>query len=153
MLENIYSWEFDDTKNRSALWYIIAFSIVLWLSIWWFFTQQYGLSFIVLLISGLVYFVENNSEDNIQVQITEKWIIISWTFYNFSSIESYLIVYKSENPIFLRLNLNKKWIKTIDIKINNEIFNDINKFLYEYIKEEPKTEITFTEKIIQFFKL
>jgi hypothetical protein len=33
-------------------------------------TKQYGMSFIVLLIAGLVYFIENNSDEEINVIIT-----------------------------------------------------------------------------------
>jgi len=72
----LYSWKFDDKKNRSQLWYIIAFSVVIWLAVWWFLTKQYGMSFIILLLSGLILFVENNSEDSVEVQISDMWIYI-----------------------------------------------------------------------------
>ena len=78
MSKVIYEWEFDDNKNRWTLWYIIALSIVLWLSIWWFFTKQYWMSFIILLIAWLVYFVENNSSDEIKVEILDLWINVNY---------------------------------------------------------------------------
>lgn len=153
MSENIYSWEFEDNKNRSSLWYIIALSIVLWLSIWWFFTKQYWMSFIILLIAGLVYFVENNSEDVVEVSINELWVKIAWLFYDFKSIESFWIVYKWEEAILLRLNLNKRWIRNIDVKVDNNIVNDIKMTLWNYIEETPKIELSFSEKMIQLLKL
>lgn len=153
MSENIYSWEFEDNKNRWPLWYIIALSIVIWLSIWWFLTKQYAMSFIVLLIAWLVYFVENNSEDIIKVEILEAWIKISWTFYEFSNIESFLIVYKEDEAKLLRLNLNKKWLKIINLIIDNSVVNDIKSVLLNNIKEEPKMELTFSEKLIEILKL
>ena len=153
MSENNFSWEFDDTKNRGSLWYIIALSIVIWLSIWWFFTKQYWMSFIILLIAWLVYFVENNSSNIIKVEITNLWIYIAWTFYDFSSLDSFVIVYKWEIPILLRLNLNKKWLRTIDVKIGNDIINDVKWILSDYVEEKPKIEFTFSEKVIQLLKL
>lgn len=153
MSENIYSWEFDDNKNRWTLWYIIALSFVIWISIWWFFTKQYWMSFIVLLIAWLVYFVENNSEDLVKVIITNLWVKIAWVFYDFTGIESFWIVYKWEDPILLRLNLNKKWLRNIDVKIDSTIVKDIKNVLLDYIKEIPKIELTFSEKMIKLLKL
>ena len=81
MSENIYSWEFNDKKNRSQMWYIIAISVVIWSTIWWFLTYQYWFSFIVLLIWWLYYFNENNSIDIVKVEITNIWIKINSLFY------------------------------------------------------------------------
>ena len=55
------------------------------------------MSFIILLISWLVYFVENNSEDEIQVQITEQGLYISNTFYDYSSIKKYSVWYQNDS--------------------------------------------------------
>lgn len=153
MSEYIYEWEFDDTKDRWTLWYVIALSVVIWLSIWWFFTKQYWMSFIVLLIAWLAYFVENNSEDIIKVQINNLWIKISETFYNYSHISSYAIIYRWEEAELLRLFLNKKWIKSIDVKINNNIVDNIRNAINNNLNEEAKIELTFLEKIIQILKL
>jgi hypothetical protein len=153
MSEYIYTWEFDDTKNRSTLWYVIALSIVLWLSIWWFITKQYGMSFIVLLIAGLVYFVENNSDDRVEVKISNIWVKIANTFYDFNTIESYWIVYKWEEAKILRFFLKKKWIKNIDVQINNKIITDIINALDNNVVEVPRIDLTFSEKLIQLLKL
>lgn len=153
MSKNLYSWEFNDKKNRSQLWYIIAISIVIWSSIWWFFTSQYWFSFIILLIWWLYYFNENNSIDIVQVQISDIWININSVFYDYSSIKSFSIVYKWENPFLLRLNLNKKGLRYIDIHINRENLINIKSFLPEYLNETDKTELTFAEKMISLLKL
>ncbi len=153
MSEYIYEWEFDDTKERWTLWYVIALSIVIWLSIWWFFTKQYWMSFIVLLIAWLVYFVDNNSEDNIEVKINDLWIKISETFYNYTNINSYAFIYRWQDAEFLRLFLNKKWIKNIDVKINNNNVDAIKNAIAGNIIEDAKIELTFIEKVIQMLKL
>lgn len=153
MSENIYTWEFNDKRDRWTLWYIIALSIVIWLSVWWFFTKQYWMSFIVLLIAWLAYFIENNSSDYVEVKITNLWIKIAWIFYDFKSIESFWIVYEWDKPILLRFNINKTWLKNIDIKIDNNIINDIKNILLNNIKEIPQIELTSIEKIIKKLKL
>ena len=153
MTEYIYSWKFDDKRNRWALWYTIALSIVIWLSVWGFFTKQYWMSFIVLLIAWLVYFVENNSEDIIEVKINELGIKIDKTFYDFTSIKSFWIVYKWEEASLIRLNLNKRWLRNIDLKLNWEIAKELKDILVNYIEELPKIELSASEKIINLLKL
>lgn len=149
----IYSWKFNDNKNRWPIWYTTAISIVLWLTIWWFFTKQYWMSFIILLIAWLVYFVENNSEDTVEVFLSDLWIKIDDWFYDYSKIDSYWFIYEWENSVLLRLHLNAKWLKVIDIKVDNEITSDLKNILLEYINENPKSELTFSEKLINLLKL
>lgn len=153
MSTNIYSWEFNDKKNRWQLWYIIAISVVIWSTIWWFFTKQYWFSFIILLIWWLYYFNENNSLDTIKVDISDIWMKINWKFYDYSSIQSFWIVYKWENPILLRLNLNKKGLRYIDVQISRNNMTEIKWILSEYIEESAKIELTFSEKMINLLKL
>lgn len=153
MSEKIYSWKFNDTKNRWKMWYIIAISIVIWSTVWWFFTKQYWLSFIILLIAWLYYFVENNSVDTVEVQILDSWIKIDWVFYDYSSINSYWFIYKSEEPILLRIYLNKKWLRFIDVKINRQNTSNIRSAFSNNIEEDEKIELTFSEKMINLLKL
>ncbi len=149
----LYSWAFEDKKNRGSLWYIIALSIVIWLTIWWFLTKQYWMSFIILLIAWISYFVENNSEDVINVEINELWIKIWNSFYDYSKISSFYYVYNWDKAIFLRLKINKKWVKIIDLNINNNIVKELKNILPNFIEEDSKWELSFIEKIIKILKL
>lgn len=153
MINDIYSWKFEDKKDRSQLWYIIALSIVIWLAIWWFLTKQYGMSFIVLLIAWLVFFVENNSEDEIEVKITDLWIYIWESFYDYNWIQGFSIWYLWDSAEILRLYLSKKWIAVLDLKVNNNIITDIQNTLSQFIEDSGKVELTSTDKLIRFLKL
>jgi len=153
MEESIYTWTFSSKKHRWTSWYIIAFSLVIWLVIWWFLTKQYWMSFIILLISWLMFFVENNSDDDIVVKINELWIKTWDTFYDFSRIDSYSFIYSGENAIYLRLNLNKKWLKNIDLIVDNKITRELNNILPSLLEENPKWELTLWERIITLLKL
>lgn len=153
MANTIYEWNFSDTKNRGKLWYIIAISVVLGLAIWWIFTKQYWLSFIVFLIAWISFFIENNSAEIVEINITELWIEIWDYFYDFSAINNFSFIYKWSEAILIRLDLNKKWIKRIDLKINNEICSDLKKILPNYIEEVKWWELSSSEKIINLLKL
>ena len=101
--EIIYNWEFDDKKNRWSMWYIIAFSIIIGIVIWWFLTMQYWMSFIVLLIAWVSFYIENNSDDKVEITLSTLWIKIWNSFYDYSKILSFSIIYNQENAMYLRL--------------------------------------------------
>ncbi|QFR39691.1 hypothetical protein A9Q91_05720 [Candidatus Gracilibacteria bacterium 28_42_T64] len=153
MTDIYYSWKFEDKKNRSSLWYVIALSIVIGLIIWGFLTKQYGMSFIVLLIAGITYFIENNSDDEIEVLIGELGVKIGGSFYEYSRINSYSMIYNGENALLLRLNMNKQGLRNIDLMVNNDIATQLNKILPSLLEENPKGELSLSEKIIHLLKL
>jgi hypothetical protein len=149
----IYSWEFPDVKERWQLWYIIVLSIIIWLVIWWFITKQYWMSFIILLLSWLVFYIENNSEDEIFVEISDLGVKVWLSFYDYSKIDSYTFIYEWENAILLRLILQKKWIRIIDLKIDNTVALELKEILPEFIKENKKEDFSFSDKMIRILKL
>lgn len=152
-MNNIYTWEYDDSKDRWPYWYIIALSIIVWIVIWWFITWQYWMSFVVLFVSGLFYYIENNSEDNIEIILTDLWFQIWKNFYEYAKIEKYTFIYEGDIPVLLRLVVNKASLKNIDLKIDKEIFYELKDILPNYIQEDAKWELTFMEKLIHKLKL
>lgn len=149
----LFSWSFENTKERSILWYIIAFSLAWGLIIFWFLTKQYGMSVVLLLITGIYFFLENNSDDTIAVHITNLGIMIQSNFYDYSRIQSFCFIYDGSNAIYLKLNIKKSWIKSINIRVDNDIVWNIRPILKWYIEENWKIEITLLEKLIHILKL
>lgn len=147
------TWTFEDNKNRGPLWYIIAFSIAIWLCIWWFLTKQYWMSFIVLLITWLTYYIDINSDDTIQVKVSTIGIHIWEAFYEYPKIHSFTIIYIDEQPIYLRLFLKKRWLNKTDIFINETIAAQLLEILPNYIQENDRWQMTNSEKIINKLKL
>ena len=149
----IYTWNFNTSHNRGSFWYIIALSIVIALVIWWFLTKQYGLSFILLLLTWISDFIENNSDDHVQVDITDIGIKIGEAFYDFSSISAYLFLYEWEHARILRLQLNKRGLRNIDLKVDNTIVSELKPILSSYLNEDPQEDFSNIDKLIKFLKL
>lgn len=149
----LYSWDYEDTKDRSPIWYMVALSGAIGIVIWWFLTRQYGMSIVVMLAWGFFYFLENNAEDSLSIRITELWIWIQENFYDYSKIGGFSLVYSWENAVFLRLVIKKRGISILNIKVDNTIARDIRPILWNYIEENEKQEITFSEKIMHLLKL
>lgn len=152
-MDYIYAWKFDTTKNRWNLWYIIAFSILAWVVIWAFITTQYMLWFLAILMSWVYFFVENNSPENLEVYLTELWIKVDNSFYEYSSILYYTVIYSWENANILRLYLDKKITNILDLKIDNNIIIELNPILNNYIKENKNWWYSLIDKIVIFLKL
>lgn len=149
----IYNWNFSDEKNRWMMWWTLAIAIVIWIVAWWIFSGQYWLSIVFILAFWVMFFVENNSEKNINVEITNLWIKIWKEFYDFWKIENFSFIYNKENPVYLKIILNKRWIKTLILKVDNKICQDLKEILPNFIKEEKDSDLSFSEKLINFLKL
>ena len=149
----LYTWQYEDTKHRSPLWYIIALSIAIWLIIWWFLTSQYGMSIVIMLVVWFFYILENNSEDQVLVEITDLWIKVQGNFYDYSRIGWYSLVYYGEQALYLRLLIKKRGIGVLNLNIDNLVATNIRNILVNYIEENEKQEITLSERIIQLLKL
>lgn len=153
MENKIYEWNFSDEKNRSPFWYIIAISIIIWIVFWWIFSWQYGLSIVTILAFWVTFFVENNSQKDINVKISTLGIKISENFYDFWKIGSFSFLYQNSEAVFLKLNLKKRWFKSVNLKIDNKICEDLKNILPNFIEEEKDGELSFLDKIINFLKL
>lgn len=153
MSQILYSWSFSTKKDRSSMWYIIAFACVIWLAIWGFLSGQYGLSFIVILVAWVAFFVENNSSDDIDIQITDIGVKVWESFYDYSKVLSFSFLYEGDQARVLRLKINKKTLATLDLDVENSMVNTLKSILANYVKEDEKWEFSFTDKLIRVTKL
>lgn len=149
----IYSWNFSTEKNRWKAWFLIRATIMIAFVIWWFLSKVYMMSIAILLVSGIYFFSENNSDPQVSVEITDLWIKVSNSFFDFSKISSYSLIYENDNALLLRLKLIWKWFKILDLKIDNEIAKNLKAILPSYIAEDPKEDLSNIEKIIRLLKL
>ena len=151
--EIIFNWKFSNDKWRGPLWYTFALSVVLGLVIWWFMTKQYIMSFVIILISWVSFFLDNNSNEETIVNILPLWFQIDWNFYDYSKISSYKFFYKWTNPFLLRIYINKRWINYTDLKVDNDIVMSLKQILPNYLIESETWELTFVDKLIFLLKL
>ncbi len=152
-MENLYSFSFSTDKWRWKMWYIIALSVIIWLVIWWFLTRQYVMSFLIILISWISFFIDNNTPDQVNVDINSLWIKINNSFYDYPKIHSYTIIYDWWSAVLLRIALKKRWMKFLDLNIDNNIAYDLKQILPNFINEDENQELSFTDKLIKFLKL
>lgn len=149
----IYSWIFSTEKDRGTSWYLIAATVMIAFVIWGFVSKMYMMSVAILLVSGIYFFSENNSDPEVTVQISNLWIKVWNNFFDFSKISSYSFIYEDDKAVLLRLKLINKGFKIVDLKIDNDIALDLKAILPDFIREDPKEDFITTEKIIRLLKL
>jgi hypothetical protein len=150
----LYSWSFNSKKDRGSLWYIIVLSITVGLIIWWFLSKQYWMSFVIIILTWFIFYIENNSNDTININITNTWVKVDSNFYPFSNISSYTIIYEQDNAVLLRISIGSKlWVRNIDINIDNNIAPEVKGVLGNFLEENSREQLSFTEKVIRLLKL
>lgn len=146
----MFEWSVVIRKERSAAWYAIAGIVVASLVIWGFVEGIYALSVVAVVFAGVFLLVENNAPDSANVVVNENGVGVGSEFYDYGTIRTFSFLFEGKEPIYLRLTLSKKGIKTIDIDIpeGSEISN-LRAFLADYAEEAKDSELTFSEKMIR----
>lgn len=106
-----------------------------------------------MLTAGFFYFLENNAEDTVNIDITDQGIRVLWNFYDYSRIEWFSLVYRGDQAVYLRIIVQKKWFSALNLRIDNSNANDIRAILLNYIEEKPRQEMWILEKITHLLKL
>lgn len=150
----MFNWQFNSKKERSSSWYILAVVFAIGFIIWWYLTEQYIMSIVIIMLVWVFFLIENNSPDIVEVTVNENGILISESFYDYPKIETFAIVYNKNIPLFLRLRFKSRWLKQVDVPLNSQInSSDLRAFLLEYVEEDSKTEMSSTDKLIDYLKL
>jgi hypothetical protein len=150
----MFTWQFNTKKEKSASWYTIALVIAIALIIWWFLTQMYIMSVVVLLVIWVYILIENNSPDVFDVEINDNWILIWEEFYDFPKIEAFSILYNKNIAVSLRIRLNSKGFKLLDVPLDWKYSAaDIRSFLAQFIKEDEKSELSSLDSLTNYLKL
>ncbi len=111
------------------------------------------MSFVILLVAWLTFFLENNSDDEVFIEISDLWIKVWESFYEYWAIDSFTFMYSWDSAVLLRFNINKRGIRNVDLKVNNNIVSDLKLILPNYVQENTKEELSIIDKIIGILKL
>ncbi len=150
----MYHWQFASRNERPQSWYIVALIVVVFLVIYGIVQWLYMMSIVAFLFAGVYIMKENNSAPLIDVDITDIGIQVQDTFYEYSQISSFAILYDQQVAKMLRFSV-KKWIATlIDIPLTQEVNPaELRSILLENIPENPDAEFTRSDRMIQAMRL
>lgn len=149
----MYSWKFSTEKERWPYWYLIAFAVVIWLSIWGVLNKIYIFSFLIFLISWVYLYLENSTNSDVFIEIKDEWVYINSVLYEFEKMSSFGFVFRDSEPIILRFFLKWKWLKNLDIDIDKEIYEQIDWPLSSVLEKKSELKESNLEKFINFINL
>lgn len=150
----MFSWQFSTKKEKSSSWYTIALIVSIALIIWWYMTGLYIMSIVIIILVWVYFLVENNSPDELGIEINDNWILVWEIFYDYPKLESFWIIYNKNIPLFLRIRLKTRWFKLLDIPLDENIkISELRTFLLNYIEEDEKSEISSLERLMYYMKL
>ncbi len=133
---------------------MVALIVVLTLVIYGITQQLYMMSIVVFLFAGVYMLRENNIDPVMEVTVTEQGIQVHNSFYEYSKIANFAILYDGVTAVLLRLNM-KKWIAAIiDIPLTQDVNpTELKNTLLTYIEENTNAELSSSDKIIQAMRL
>lgn len=146
----MFEWTVTVRKDRSATWYAIAGIAVASLVVWGFFEGIYALSVVAVIFAGVFLLIENNAPDSVMVKVNENGVGVGSEFYDYGMIQDFALIFDGGLPVYLRLRLSRKGIKTVDVDIpeGSEVSN-LRAFLAGYAEESKDAELSFSEKMLR----
>ncbi|MDD2565342.1 MAG: hypothetical protein PHZ26_00710 [Candidatus Gracilibacteria bacterium] len=117
-------------------------------------TGLYIMSIVIIILVGVYFLVENNSPDELGIEINDNGILVGEIFYDYPKLESFGIIYNKNIPLFLRIRLKTRGFKLLDIPLDENIkISELRTFLLNYIEEDEKSEISSLERLMYYMKL
>ncbi len=150
----MFSWDFSTHKEHSAAWYIAAIVVVLSLVTYGIIEWIYLLSIAAFLFAWVYILMENNANPVTHVDVDNTGIRVGTTFYEYSSLVSYAIVYVRDTPIYLRITPRKKLSTVIDIPLTPDVDAvELRNYLSGQLEEEKNAQLSNSDVLIHAMRL
>ena len=150
----MYHWQFASGHEKPASWYIAALVVVLFLVIYGIIEWLYMMSIVAFLFAWVYIMKENNSAPITDVDVADTGIQVQETFYPYTDMNSFAIIYDGNAARMLRLWLKKGISTLIDIPLTSDVNPaELKKFLIQYVTENEHAEFSKTDKMIQAMRL
>lgn len=98
--------------------------------------------------------MENNANPVTHVDVDNTGIRVGTTFYEYSSLVSYAIVYVRDTPIYLRITPRKKLSTVIDIPLTPDVDAvELRNYLSGQLEEEKNAQLSNSDVLIHAMRL
>lgn len=150
----MFSWIFSSHKNHSLSWYVAAGVLILSLIVYSIFEWLYVMSITLFLLAWVYILIENNSSPTTSVNVDNSGIHVWSTFYSYTSLRAFSIVYIETQAVYLRLIPEKKLSTMIDIPLTYEVdVIELKNFLLTQLTEEKDAKFTNSDALIHVMRL
>jgi hypothetical protein len=130
--------------ERGPVWYSAASVIVVSLVVYAIFTDSATMAIVFILLAGMFFMTHKKRPRIVDVRITKLGVFYDKTFYHYTIINAFWIVY---NPPFVRvlyLRLGGKTYRLVKIELNDQDPTEVRRLLSKELPEvEGMEEHTF----------
>jgi len=132
----------------------MAIIVVLSLVIYGIVEGIYIMSIVVFLFAWVYILHENNSEPITRAEVDASGIRVWGSFYEFSSLQSFAIVYAGDIAASLRILPKKKLSIPIDIPLTQDVNPvELKSYLVERLEEEENVKFWSSDALINAMRL
>jgi len=151
------SWEVHEYNphNRSFRWYVIAISLSLILLIISFFTQNFLLPVIIIIVAFIFIMKHGQEPEKVIINLGNEGINIGQKFYDYDEFKHFALVYKPKlNDKNLYFEFNNALRTRISIPLENMNPVEIRNHLLQFLDEDlERTDIPLSESLSKILKL
>ena len=98
--------------------------------------------------------MENNSSPVTRADIDESGIHVGGTFYDYSSLTAFSIVYVQDRAMYLRITPRKKLTTVLDIPLTQDVNPvELKNYLGERLDEDKDVKCSNTDALINIMRL
>lgn len=150
----MFTWSFSTHKEHSASWYVVALIVVLSLVLYGIIEGIYLLSIVAFLFAGVYILMENNVSPVTHVEVNEIGIKVGGSFYEYSTLARFAVIYNEDIPVILRLTPLKKLATIIDIPLTQDVNAvELKNYLASFLEEQKDVSLSNSDVLIHAMRL
>ncbi len=150
------SWSFPEVKKyeRSSSWWIMMGLIGLALIIWCIKTANFLFAMIIIIVAFIIIFQAKKQPLEVETQITSTGLKVGSSFYEWSKIEKFWIIYKPPEVKRLYFKLKGVFPPFLSLPLEKQNPVKIRKILLNYALEDlSKEEESFSDFLERSLKI
>ena len=150
------SWKFSEIPKyeRTTFWWIFMSLVGLFLIFWGFKTRNFLFVFIIILVALIIVLWSKGEPLEIEFKITDLGIEVGSSFYEWSKIENFWIIYKPKEVKKLYFKLKGILPPSLSIPLEKENPVLVRRILLKFALEDlTKEEESFSDFISRTFKI
>jgi hypothetical protein len=123
--------------ERGPVWYSVASVIVISLVVYAIFTDSATMAIVFILLAGMFFMTHKKKPRIVDVRITKLGVFYDRTFYHYTIINAFWVVYHPPFVRVLYLRLGGKAYRLLKIELNDQDPTEVRRLLS---KELPEIE-------------
>ena len=120
---------------RGPVWYMVASVIVISLVVYAIFTNSATMAIVFILLAGMFFMTHKKKPRIVDVKITKLGVFYDKTFYHYTAINAFWVVYHPPFVRVLYLRLGGKTYRLIKIELNHQNPTEVRHLLSKEIPE------------------